>query len=118
MAATDRQQLAEAVRTAMKARGMTQAALAEAVGAHEQTIGNLVRAKHDPEPALIERIEEALDVDLSPAALIARAMVTMADDALRERLAQLPPSEQLILIGEVVRMVNAFKPPTHPDDPE
>ena len=52
------------VKAAMKLKGITQRALADACGMNEGNMSRLLAARHSPTLDVLERIAAALDVDL------------------------------------------------------
>lgn len=105
-----RQQIAEAVRDARKAKGWTQGQLASQVGAHAQTIGNLERALVDTSPELLGKLELVLGINLSAASLSAFASAEVVRDELAQRLSAMTRPEALLLVGEVLRFVLDWTP--------
>ena len=105
MTATRRQQIADVVRAARTFNDMTQAQLAEAVGVHAQTIGNLERALVDTSPDLLRSLERVLHIDLAPAALTAFASAELVRSELVRRFGDLGDADAVILAGETLRFI-------------
>lgn len=110
MATTRLQRLAAAVRDARQARGWTQRQLAEAVGVHPQTIGNLERASHETSPEVVEKVMRALNIDLTPGAVAAHDSVAVIQAQVAERLKTMSEAERMIFVGEVMRYVTRWTP--------
>lgn len=110
MPSTRAQQIAHIVRNARLARGWTQPNLAEEVGVHRQTIGNLERASHQTHPELLEKLEEVLDVDLSPQGVAGQAAIDMIVLSLTDKMRDLGPHEGLRLGSDVLDFVEEWEP--------
>ena len=52
------------IRDYLKDKGMTQRALASSLGVSEQTIGNIISGRVAPSLDTLERIAEALDIEI------------------------------------------------------
>lgn len=108
MPTTRLQQVAQLVKTARVERGLTQAELAEKVGVHTQTIGNLERASHRSEPELLSKLEEVLEVDLSAVGIAAQSMLDMVCATLSLRMRDVGDAKALVLAAETLDFVNEW----------
>ena len=109
MHATRAQQIAGLVRDARARRGWSQAELADKVGVHKQTIGNLERASHATQPELLERISKELDVDLSAAAQAGQVLIDVIVDDLTALMRELGESRGLRMAADVLQFVAEWK---------
>ena len=94
--------LAERIARARKARGLSRAALAEAVGTSPPIIGRYERAEMTPSVATATRIADALEVSVDY--LVGRANDVTRDAAGMRRLediAALPPERRDVLLDVV-----------------
>lgn len=105
-----RQQIAAAVKKARTSLGLTQAQLAEQVGVHEQTIGNIERGTVDVSNDVMGRVEQVLEITLSPQRLASQAAAQVIFDQIEVKLAGLSESDGLVLAGEVLRFVIGWQP--------
>lgn len=110
-----RQQLAAAVRRARIARQLTQAQLAERVGVHHQTIGNLERGTVDVSPDVLTRVEQELGIKLNAHRLANQAAVQVIVETLERRLAEIGESDGLVLCGEMLRYIASWQGPIERD---
>lgn len=115
------QLVAEAVRRRRRELGWTQAELAERVGVHTQSIGNLERASHATSPELLIRVQQALDIDLSTTRQAARMVIDAISDDLYSRIERMDPTEAVLMVGMVQRFIasGAWRggPPTDESPP-
>lgn len=91
---------------ARRLAGLTQEQLAEQVGVSVQTVGRLERGEQAPPLARLEKIAEALGVDLADL-MRAPARQTRRERAL-ERLAvavRLAPAEEIELVADLAEAV-------------
>ena len=112
---TDLKRLADIVRERRTARGLTQRELAERVGVHEQTIGNLERGNRATDPATLAKVGKVLGVDLtSPTAVAGAQVLAQSVEAIRTELARraesMDTAQQLVFFGEVMTFVTSWTP--------
>lgn len=109
MTTTSRQHIADVVRAARAFHGLTQAELAQRVGVHTQTIGNLERGTVETSPDLISSLERELKIDLSPAALAGAASADVIRREMVRRIAELSESDALVMAGETLRFIKEWE---------
>ncbi len=110
MPSTRKQQIADLVRAARDRKGWTQAELAERVGVNLQTIGHIERALHKPREALMERLADALEADLSAEAQAGHAMIDEIAAKLSEKMRDYGPVDGLRCAADVLEVVENWKP--------
>lgn len=106
-----RQQMATVVREARVAAGLSQAELAERIGVHKGTIGNLERGEHEPSPETLSAVESALGIDLSPVSLASTSALQVVRAAILDRYAGLSEADRLIFLGSLINYVSDWQPP-------
>lgn len=105
-----RRQIAAAVRQARLSAGLSQEELAQRVGVHKRTIGNVESGSRDTTHETLRGIERALGIDLSPGALTASAALHIVSETIRETHAGLSESLALMFIGDVLTFVSHWSP--------
>lgn len=114
MNTTRLQQIARVVREARVEAGLSQAELADKVGVHKQTIGNLERASHTSAPELLDRLRIELGVNLSASSLATQAAIDMVCAELADRVHGLDEAQGLMLVAETLNYVQGWIPPARP----
>lgn len=89
-------------------KGLTQAQLANQVGVHEQTIGNIERGTVDVSPDVLARVEETLEIELDPSRLASLAAVEVIMDQVESKLADLDNTHGLVFVGELLQWVTGW----------
>lgn len=111
MPSTRKQQIASLVRDARNAKGWTQDELADRVDVHTSTISHIERAKHKPERnGLLEKLEDALEVDLSAEAMAGHAMVDEVVRKLTDQMRALGPVDGLRIAADTLEFVENWRP--------
>lgn len=111
MPSTRKQQIAALVRDARVAKGWTQTELAERVGVNMQTISHIERALHKPSrQGLLERLEDALDTDLSAEAQVLHTMIDEIVHQLSKRIADMGAADGMRFTQDILEDVQDWKP--------
>lgn len=108
----DRRELGAEIRSARKARKMTQQQLAAAAHISLRTVASIERGEHATQSGNVEAVLRVLDLDVDAERARSNwpAEVTVFLDMMGAYLSSLPESQRLTRIGEIVRR-ELYRPP-------